>query len=189
MVKRQNKSHVCSESTDTDGRKNMDENNNKTSLTKKCLIVVYSYHHNNTAKVAQVFSKVLNAEVKTPDQVTENELEQYDYIGFGAGIDSDKHYKPLLDFVESLPNVQNKPAFIFSTSAVQGVKKVAKDHALLREMLTSKGYVIVDEFSCKGFNTNSFLKFIGGINKGRPNSEDLKQAELFAIHLKEKLTV
>jgi len=56
---------------------------------------------------------------------------------------------------------------------------------LLREKLQSKGYMIVDEFSCKGFNTNSFLKLFGGMNKGRPNALDLKHAEEFAQNLKQ----
>jgi flavodoxin len=69
---------------------------------------------------------------------------------------------------------------------MQGKAKVAKDHLLLREKLQRKGYMIVDEFSCKGFNTNSFMKYFGGMNKGRPNAEDLKHAEEFAQNLKQK---
>ena len=69
---------------------------------------------------------------------------------------------------------------------MMGENKVAQDHSLLREKLQSKGYMIVDEFSCKGFNTNSFLKLFGGMNKGRPNDEDLKHAEEFAQNLKQK---
>jgi flavodoxin len=61
---------------------------------------------------------------------------------------------------------------------------VAKNHSTLKEKLRSKGYMIVDEFNCPGFNTNSFIKLIGGLNKGRPNTEDLKRAELFAQNLK-----
>jgi hypothetical protein len=58
-----------------------------------------------------------------------------------------------------------------------GKAKVAEDHKMLREKLRSKGYMIVNEFACKGFNTNSLMKYFGGINKGRPNAEDLKNAE------------
>jgi flavodoxin len=43
--------------------------------------------------------------------------------------------------------------------------------------------MIGDEFSCSGFNTNKFLKRFSGINKGRPNEEDLKSAEIFAENL------
>ncbi|MBI9011763.1 MAG: flavodoxin family protein [Clostridiales bacterium] len=162
----------------------MQEGSKSTEVASlKCLIITYSYHHNNTAKIADAFSEVLHAKVKTPDQVVLEELQEYDLIGFGAGIDSGMHYKPLLDLADRLPEVNKKSSFIFSTSAVQGEDKVKKDHSSLREKLESKGYFIVGEFSCKGFNTNSFLKFIGGMNKGRPNCEDLKNAKEFALNL------
>jgi flavodoxin len=162
-------------------------NNLKDRLPEKTLLVVFSYHHMNTEKVANVFAKVFDAQVKTPQQTSAGELGDYDFIGFGSGIDSGRHYKELLDFADALPRVADKKAFIFSTSAIIGVDKVAKDHAALREKLQAKGYVIVDEFACKGYNTNSFLKLIGGMNKGRPNAEDLVHAEEFARSLKQKL--
>ncbi len=156
-------------------------------LPMKSLIVLFSYHHNNTQKVAEVFAKVLDAQIKTPQQINPKELQEYSLIGFGAGIDSGKHYRELLDFADTLPQVTDKKAFIFSTSGITGKKKLAKDHLALREKLQSKGYLIVDEFQCKGFNTNSFLKYFGGMNKGRPNEEDLKNAAEFAKSLKQSL--
>ena len=153
----------------------------------KSLLVLFSYHHNNTEKIANVFAKVLDAQIKTPQQINPEELQEYSLIGFGSGIYSAKHHKVLLDLADKLPQVTNRKAFIFSTSAIMGEAKVAKDHSMLREKLQSKGYMIVDEFSCKGFNTNSFLKLFGGMNKGRPNAEDLKHAEEFAQNLKQNL--
>lgn len=151
--------------------------------TTKCLVIVHSYHHNNTAKIANEFSKVLQAKVITTEQVNLEGLLAYDLIGFGAGIDSGRHYKPLLDLVDRLPEVSEKVGFIFSTSAIQWKNKVKKDHALLRQKLEAKGYLIVGEFSCLGFNTNSFLKYFKGMNKNRPNREDLKNASEFAMSL------
>ena len=153
----------------------------------KSLIVVFSYHHKNTHKIAEVMAKALDAKVKSPQQTVLEELSQYDLVGFGAGIDSGKHYRELLDFADALPQVIDKKTFIFSTSGMTGEKKLIKDHLALREKLQAKGYLIADEFQCKGFNTNSFLKYFGGINKGRPNEEDLKHAEEFAQNLKSKL--
>ncbi len=153
----------------------------------KSLLVLYSYHHDNTEKIAEVFAKVLGAQIKTPQQVNPEELQEYSLVGFGSGIYSEKHHEYLLDFADRLPRVTNKKAFIFSTSAITGEAKEAKDHSLLREKLQSKGYMIVDEFSCKDFNTNSFLKLFGGMNKGRPNAEDLKNAEEFASNLKQNI--
>jgi flavodoxin len=93
----------------------------------------------------------------------------------------------LLDFVDRLPQVEDNNAFIFSTATLTGDKKRAKDHSVLREKLESKGYRVVDEFQCKGFNKNSFIKFFGGINRGRPNAKDLKNAEDFAKNLQQTL--
>ena len=151
----------------------------------KSLLVVFSYNYNNTEKVAKVFANVLDAQIKTPQQVDPKGLQEYDLVCFGAGIDSGKHYKPLLDLADKLPQINNKNAFLFSTAGVTGEKKLTKDHSTLREKLETKGYMIVKEFQCKGFNTNLFLKFFGGMNRGRPNDKDLKNAEEFALDLKQ----
>ena len=161
-------------------------------LSMKTLIVLVSYHHMNTQKVADVFSKVLDAQIKTPQQISPEELQQFDLVGFGSGIYSDKNDQSLFDFVDKLPQVTNKKAFLFSTSGMpigisgQNILEeyTSKCHTTLREKLQSKGYRVVGEFSCAGFNTNKFLKWFGGINKDRPNAEDLKHAEAFAEKLK-----
>jgi len=152
----------------------------------KSLIVLYSYHHYNTEKIANVFAKVLDAKIKTPKQIEPEKLPEYDVVGFGSGIYSAKHHQSLLELADKLQQVNNKKAFIFSTSGITGKSKSAKDHSMLREKLLSKGYTIIDEFQCKGFNTNSFLKLFGGMNKGRPNAKDLKNAEEFANKLKKE---
>ena len=153
----------------------------------KSLLILYSYHHNNTQKIANVFTQVLKAQIKTPKQIKLQELQNYDLLGFGSGIYGAKHHKSLLNLADKLPQATNKKAFIFSTSALTGKDKIADDHSLLKEKLQSKGYIIIDEFQCKGFNTNSFLKFFGGMNKGKPNTKDLKNAEEFVLNLKQKL--
>jgi flavodoxin len=155
-------------------------------ITLKSLVIVISIHHNNTVKVANAIAKVLDAKIKNPKDVKPEELANYDLVGFGSGIYGEKHHESLLDLADTLPQVTNKKAFVFSTSAIMGINKVAKDHLMLREKLQSKGYIVVDEFACKGFNTNSFMKFLGGMNKGRPNAEDIKNAEEFAEKLKQK---
>jgi flavodoxin len=55
---------------------------------------------------------------------------------------------------------------------------------VLRQKLQARKCEILDEFNCVGWNTNSFLKLFGGINKGKPNDENLKQAKEFAVKLK-----
>ncbi|MHA1555711.1 MAG: flavodoxin family protein [Candidatus Heimdallarchaeota archaeon] len=143
----------------------------------KSLLVLYSYHHKNTEKIANAIAKILDAEIKTPQQTNPVELQDYNLVGFGSGIYGENLHKSVLDFADNLPQVTNKKAFIFSTSALA---EKNSNHKTLRKKLQSKGYEIVDEFNCRGFNTNSFLKFFGGMNKGRPNEKDLKNAEEFA---------
>lgn len=149
----------------------------------KSLLVLFSYHHNNTEKIANIFAKVLDAEIKTPPQINPAELKEYRLIGFGSGIYAGKHHESLLDLTGRLPPVTSGQAFLFSTSGV--TFGVAKFHSSLKEKLQAKGYRIVGEFNCLGFNTNSFLKRFGGMNKGRPNAKDLKRAEEFAESLKQ----
>jgi len=156
----------------------------------RSLLVVFSYHHKNTEKIAKVFAQVLDAEIKTPQEINPDELHNYNLVGFGSGIYGEKHHQTLLDLTYNLLHVTNKNAFIFSTHgapSIVGEEYVEKNHSILREKLQSKGYIIVDEFSCRGFNTNSFTKLFGGINKGRPNAEDLKHAEAFAQNLKQNM--
>lgn len=161
------------------------QNELKDLLPMKSLLICFSYHHKNTEKIANVFAKVLDAQIKTPQQIKPEGLQEYDLVGFGSGIYSAKHHESLFELVDKLPQVTDRKSFLFSTSGITGKSKSAKDHSMLREKLLSKGYTIVDEFQCKGFNTNSFLKLFGGMNKGRPNARDLKRAEEFALNLKQ----
>jgi flavodoxin len=160
-------------------------------LQLRSLLVVVSYHHKNTEKIAKVMAEVLGAEIKTPKQVSAEALQEYDLVGFGSGIYGARHHRTLLELAGRASRVTSKKAFIFSTCGVPAAgmteEVVAENHSALRDKLQAKGYTIVDEFGCAGLNTNSFLRVFGGINKGRPNADDLKRAEEFAHELKQKL--
>jgi flavodoxin len=98
----------------------------------KYLLVLYSYHNMNTEKIAKVFSRVLNAEIKSAIEIKPEELQQYSLVGFGSGIDSGKHYKYLLDLVDRLPEVTNKNSFIFST---HGSPKIAANEEFIFKII------------------------------------------------------
>lgn len=159
---------------------------------KKILIVCESIHHGNTLKVAEAIASELRADVKRPSEVDKNSVKKYSLVGFGSGIYDDLHHKKIFDLVDALPKQDGKKAFTFSTSgvpiAVFGDKFFSnytkKCNKSLEEKLTSKGFVVVGDFSCPGFNTNVFLKYFGGINKNRPNEEDLRKARDFAKMVK-----
>ncbi|NYT21964.1 MAG: flavodoxin [Methanomicrobiales archaeon] len=149
----------------------------------RTLIIYMSVHHQNTLRVATVMAEELAAELVAVDQAPSPPLADYDLIGFGSGIFFGNHHKTLLAFVEALPAVTGKQAFIFSTSGVGRTR----DHALLRNVLVERGYSILDEFSCKGWDSWGPLKLVGGINRGRPDAEDLEAARVFARGLKARI--
>lgn len=154
---------------------------------KKAIIICESYHHFNTLKIAKAMSKVLDCEVKRPKEISPTDILSYDLIGFGSGIYDDLHHLRLLKFVDEMPENSNKDVFVFSTTGIPikifGYKFIfnyeKKAHKPIKEKLESKGCKVLSEFICPGFNTNSFLKWFGGLNKGRPDANDLKEAKEF----------
>jgi flavodoxin len=159
-------------------------NESEDTTPVKSLVIVYSYHHGNTEKIAHTMAKVLGADVKTPQQVKPEEIAEYDLVGFGSGIYSATFDPSVLTLADRLPNVAGKKAFLFSTygapAVFAGGDFVRNNHSQIREKLQVKGYAVIGEFGCAGWNTNSFLKYFGGLNKGRPDANDLKDAEAFA---------
>lgn len=161
-------------------------------MDSRSLVLVISYHNKNTEKVAKVITGALGADMKDP-RTGPVDISDYDVVGFGSGIYGGKHHEAMLNLAEGLPPVTGKKAFIFSTFGAPGwALRISTDvsdrsddpgsrskaymemnHTPLRELLLSRGYDVIGEFSCSGLNTNSFLRFFGGLNKGRPNAEDL----------------
>ncbi len=143
----------------------------------RALIVYVSIHHKNTEKVAKAMADVLNADLSRPWKIKPAEVMEYDLVGFGSGIYWWRHHWALLKLVEDLPRMEGKKAFIFSTA---GMNIPRYNHRALKKRLKEKGFEIVGEFSCRGWDTNGWLARIGGINRGHPNEKDLERARRFA---------
>ncbi|HOV67831.1 MAG TPA: flavodoxin family protein [Methanoregulaceae archaeon] len=156
----------------------------------RSLVVVFSYHHDNTRKIARALARVLGADLRTPSEVGPDEIAEYDLVGFGSGIYHATFDPSMLDLVDRLPPSPGKMAFLFSTCGAPAFavsrEFVAKNHSQIRERLQAKGYRVIGEFGCPGWNTNGPLRFIGGLNRGRPDENDLGNAEAFAREMMEK---
>jgi flavodoxin len=142
----------------------------------RCLIVCESVHHGNTAKVAKALEKALHAEVRKPADVDAGTLAEYGLIGFGSGIYLARHHRALFEKVGGL-DLRGRRVFIFSTAGFPLFKPVF--HLELKARLLWKGARIVGEFTCPGHDTYGPYRLIGGLNKGRPNQEDLGRAKEF----------
>ena len=142
----------------------------------KTLIIYSSIHHGNTEKIGKAMAETLNADIINVTDVSINELQNYDLIGFGSGIYGGKFHKNMLALIEKLPSTANKKSFLFSTSSMGTIGY----NSYIEEKLKGKGFEIIGNFSCKGYDTFGPFKLIGGIGKGRPNEEDIKKAQDFA---------
>lgn len=147
----------------------------------KALIIYLSIHHQNTKKVAEVISNELKAKLVTINEF--KTIKDYNLIGFGSGIYYGKHHAQLLELIDKIP-VSNQKAFTFSTAGLPQLRII--NHYSLRKKLKNKGFKLIGDFTCKGYDTYGWLKMIGGVHKGHPDSEDLRRARLFASHLTNK---
>ncbi len=148
----------------------------------RSLLVVVSVHQGNTLKVAERMAQELEARLVTPEEIVPEDIAEYDLLGIGSGIFFGKFHRRLLQFVERLPRQEGKKVFVFSTSGL-GQKAY---NEFLEASLRKRGFQVVGSFACRGYDTFSVLKLFGGINRGRPNEEDLRTCALFAAQLKKE---
>ncbi|AIS33004.1 MAG: flavodoxin family protein [Methanobacterium formicicum] len=148
----------------------------------KIAIIYKSIHHGNTKKIAEVMAETLKADLFDLKDVNMDVIGKYDLIGFGSGKYFLRPHKKLRNFVEKMDDVNSKKAFVFSTSGD------GKPMGWLEKNLSKKGFDVLGEFYCKGFDTYAFAKIIhrGGLNKGNPDEKDLENARNFAESLKKK---
>jgi flavodoxin len=152
----------------------------------KSLIVCVSTSHGNTRRVADRMAEVLGAEVTEPESVDPEKLREYDLVGFGSGIYFMAVHARLRNFIRRLPRVDGIRAFTFFTSGAREIPLLDYNKPV-RNQLASKGFQVLDSFSCRGFDTVGPFGLIGGINKGRPDEHDLDRAAAFAARLRKRV--
>ena len=152
----------------------------------KSLIVCVSVSNGNTRRVANRIAEVLDADVVEPEEVDVEALRGYDLVGFGSGIYFMAVHPRLWKLVRQLPRGEGTRAFTFFTSGARELPFLGYSR-LIRHRLASKGFDVLDSFSCRGLDTVGPLRLVGGVNKGRPNSSDLERAAVFATRLRERV--
>jgi flavodoxin len=148
-------------------------------MCKVCLLkplVVYVSKTGNTKKVAESIARGLNCEAK--DVTGHPDLVGHDLIGLGSGVYFSNPAKELKDFISEI-NPMNQKTFVFVTYGSRWRSTVES----LKKMLSERGFEVIGDFKPRGLDKYGPLKIIGGINKGRPNEKDLKEAEEFAKSL------
>lgn len=147
----------------------------------KTIIICHSEHHGNTRKLADVIADELNARVVSSENTAGLDIGEYDLVGFGSGIYYGDFHKLLYKLLSHQEPQNGKKAFLFSTTGSKTYSERA--HGKFSASLREKGFDIVGEYSCFGFDT---ALSADGINRGHPTEEELKQARVFASSLKKQ---
>ena len=126
-------------------------------------IVYSSTHHGNTEKVLyKIKEKYPETVLIKAVDFNPDDFKRYDTVGFASGIFYFKFAKPVDKLFEQ--------ALVGSGAVNAGFEKT------LRKRTEQNGKICLGIFGCKGFDTFGPLKLIGGLNKGRPNENDFKNA-------------
>lgn len=160
------------------------------TASRSLFIVSASVHHGNTRKVADAIASATSGIVLEPGAAAHETVRDGALLGLGSGIFFGSHHDSLLSFAQSLPEKVSRAAFLFSTSGTgyEMPRKLGRDyHRKLRAILESKGYKMVGEFACKGFDTYGPWGKLGGIARGHPDAADLDRARLFAASLMQRV--
>lgn len=122
-------------------------------------------------------AEAVGADLVSPAEFSPELASRYDVLGFGSGVYHHELDSKLLEMIDWLPKGENKPVFVFSTSAF-GIKA---PHKTTTAKLVNKDYQIIGEFACPGKDTYRYAKFFfGGFSKRRPSARDLDAATVFA---------
>ena len=144
----------------------------------KTVILYRSKHHGNTKKlvdaVAAAHPEVDVIDVAALGKNEYPDLSAYTIIAFASGIYYGKFDKDVLRVADHcLRDGDNVIGFMTFGG---GDKFNGKD---LDGVCRLKLATLVSIYGCPGFDTFGPFKFVGGMNKGRPNDEDVAGAVAF----------
>ncbi|MGY3749120.1 flavodoxin domain-containing protein [Vagococcus acidifermentans] len=140
----------------------------------KTIIVYESTHHGNTKKLVDAIAAAHHVAIIDVTAAARADLSQYETIGIASGVAFGKLYAASEAFVaEGLP--EGKNVFFLYTCGKDSGKYADKVSALAEQ----KNCRVLGVYGCLGYDTYGPFRFIGGIAKGHPNSEDVAQAVAF----------
>ena len=135
-------------------------------------IVYTSVHHGNTEKLVKRIAEECQVDLIDAIKQMNADLNDYDMIVFASGIYFSKFHQSILEFAEkNLPD--DKKILLICTYGGSA------NYKSIEQILDKKHASVVGKFGCKGYDTFGPFKLVGGIAKGHPNEEDMKNAADF----------
>lgn len=140
----------------------------------KSAIVYASTHHGNTRKLAEFLARTHSATLIDAEAVSTADLSGYDLVALASGIAWGRFYDSVEKLADTCLPAGTPVCFLYTCAAA------SRDFAAhTRQIAAARGAVCLDTFACRGFNTYGPWKLVGGMNRGRPNDEDLRGASEF----------
>ena len=132
-------------------------------------IVYTSVHHGNTEKLVKRIAEECQVDLIDAIKQMNADLNDYDMIGFASGIYYSKFHQSILKFSEENLSADKKVFLICTYGGSANFKSI-------EQILNKKHASVVGKFGCKGYDTFGPFKLVGGIAKGHPDEEDMKNA-------------
>ena len=139
-------------------------------------IVYTSVHHGNTEKLVKRIAEECQVDLIDAIKQMNADLNDYDMIGFASGIYYSKFHQSILKFSEENLSADKKVFLICTYGGSANFKSI-------EQILNKKHASVVGKFGCKGYDTFGPFKLVGGIAKGHPDEEDMKNAVDFVKRL------
>ena len=102
------------------------------------------------------------------------DLTGYDRIGLASGIYYNNFAKQLLSFAEEHLPEKKDVFYIYTHGAPKGMFLTA-----IRKISEQKQCKEIGSYHCLGYDTFGPFKLLGGIAKGHPTEEEVKEAVAF----------
>lgn len=135
-------------------------------------IVYTSVHHGNTEKLVKRIAEECQVDLIDAIKQMNADLNDYDMIGFASGIYYSKFHQSILKFSEENLSADKKVFLICTYGGSANYKSI-------EQILDKKRSKVIGKFGCKGYDTFGPFKLVGGIAKGHPDEEDIKNAVAF----------
>ena len=132
-------------------------------------IVYTSVHHGNTEKLVKRIAEECQVDLIDAIKQMNADLNDYDMIGFASGIYYSKFHQSILKFSEENLSADKKVFLICTYGGSANYKSI-------EQILNKKHSKVIGKFGCKGYDTFGPFKLVGGIAKGHPDEEDMKNA-------------
>jgi hypothetical protein len=141
----------------------------------KTLILYRSPHHGNTKKLLDAIVAAHPDVVLAQAGEDAFDASQYDRIGIASGVYMGKPHRTLRKALEGIIGGRRKAFAVYTCGDPAGGKYGESFLALL----SSKGFAPDGLYWSVGWDSFGPLRLMGGVNKGRPNAEEIRGAVAF----------